>query len=144
MIAGAQELEIDLDEVLENCGLNVSASDLCSGRIDVIPASVYCKLYYKLNYMLQIEANRRQGIRGITPDEFRLMCNCLITAETLREVVEQQHRRVLLKAALLVQAWVPEYRRAPAKADEKNRYFHLEVTFENGSGITPGRIQGLF
>ena len=89
MIEGAQQYHLNLDDILARCDLTITAKDICTGAVDRISTDSYCKLYYQLNYSLQIEANKAAGARGLYPEEFKMLCYCLITAETLREAMSR-------------------------------------------------------
>ncbi|MCB0015802.1 MAG: AraC family transcriptional regulator ligand-binding domain-containing protein, partial [Anaerolineales bacterium] len=89
ILADAIDMGVDVKSIFRSLGLPFSPRELQQGKPPKIRADQFSKLYQRLNYRLITQTDQLQGRRNTTEAEFTLLCHCVITAETLAEVLER-------------------------------------------------------
>jgi len=82
----------DPDRLLARLGLPFTLAGLESGRVQLVSDQQFVLLYGECITALSAHANRERDLPPMSKDEVDMLCYCVITCETLAEVIERARR----------------------------------------------------
>jgi AraC-like DNA-binding protein len=86
----ATRVGADPNDILRKAGAPFSLADLEAGRVPAVGRKHMTAIYRECVVTIGWHSSRLDNKPQMHPDEFRLMCHCLITARTLGQALERQ------------------------------------------------------
>jgi AraC-like DNA-binding protein len=90
LLQKAERVGADASEILSRAQVPYALSDLAADRPPQIARKHLVAIYRECIVSIGRHSSRLDRKPQMHPDEFRLMCHCVITARTLRAVIERQ------------------------------------------------------
>jgi AraC-like DNA-binding protein len=85
-------IELDADALLRRLGMPFKRADLKAGRVTRVSDQHFVRLHGECITALSVQANREGGMPPMSKDEVDMLCYCVITCETLAEVIDRARR----------------------------------------------------
>ena len=82
----------NVDALLKRLGMPFTRADLRAGRVAQLTDVQFVRLHAECITALSVQANRERGLPPMSKDEVDMLCYCVITCETLAEVIERAQR----------------------------------------------------
>lgn len=90
LLLKVEEIHSDPQLILVRAGLTQSAGTLLGdGRQGTLTHAEFARLYAECTWELDACASRQEGREPVAKSEFDLLCHCVITCRTLRDVIER-------------------------------------------------------
>ena len=77
-------------DILHRAGVPYSPQDLANGSVEQVDRQQLVAIYRECIVAIGWHSSQLDRKPQMHPDEFRLMCHCIITSRTFREVIERQ------------------------------------------------------
>jgi len=82
----------NVDALLARLGMPFTRADLRAGRVAQLTDAQFVRLHGECITALSVQANREGGMPPMSKDEVDMLCYCVITCETLAEVLDRAQR----------------------------------------------------
>lgn len=80
-------IDVEPSEIMQRAGLNSPSGSINASHVAGMSHDRFCAFYAQSILAIEAHANNAHGRLSLELNEFRLLCNCIIICQTLREAI---------------------------------------------------------